>query len=274
MALRLICEPEKWSVESRADWLTEDAIAPMDGLMLFAKTSLSPLGGALSVPLVVADPLGSSRGASTVGADWDRGVGEAVAKLAELGHRRIGWIGPTFVHEYEEHSDPRYDAFRRQMQARHFPLNVDWLLEFRHYPRDYDRLDRLAAMPAGSRPTALLLRTAAWSIPARLVRAGLRIGRDISLVSVEYTQPWASWLAEAHLAMRNDAFFARNMDTGEAQADELRGIDLAHVARDWTALGRAAVEELDRRWANPSAGPVDVMLPTEFRPGNSVGPRP
>ncbi len=132
------------------------------------------------------------------GTDSDSGARIAVEYLHARGHRRIGYLHPRPGQTRSE-GLKRIISLHLQrlgMQATFLenapPENVRWPLPAITSPTDITPLlTKWEAMPAAERPTALIV--SADSIAVQLYQAlrhkGLRVGRDISLLSFNHERP-------------------------------------------------------------------------------------
>ncbi|MER6463902.1 LacI family DNA-binding transcriptional regulator [Streptomyces sp. NPDC048409] len=145
----------------------------------------------LGVPLVVVDPVGNPDPAiPSVGAtNWHGGLA-ATQHLLELGHRRIGIVtGPDDVLS----ARARLDGYRAALESA--GIGVDPRLEVRgdfHHETGFTGARQLLALPEP--PTAIFASSDLQALGAydAVRRAGLQVGRDISIVGFD-DLPVAAW---------------------------------------------------------------------------------
>jgi LacI family transcriptional regulator len=145
----------------------------------------------LGAPLVVVDPVGNpDPSIPSVGAtNWHGGLA-ATQHLLELGHRRIGVItGPDDVLS----ARARLDGYRAALEGA--GVGVDPALEIRgdfHHQTGLTGAESLLALP--DPPTAIFASSDLQALGAydAVRRAGLQVGRDISIVGFD-DLPTAAW---------------------------------------------------------------------------------
>lgn len=229
------------------------------------------------IPVVAVEFIKDTEHISCVDYDHVKAVQAAVRYLVQLGHERIGFLGPSHVllQQSESHS-PRYETYVKTLRDNGLPWSNSWTFNIIEYADLTVALDRMLSKPGADRPTALLTQMATWPTIYELTARGLHVGRDISVVGLEYLPSWQSWLAENRWRAGRGT---RGMVTDPLQVDCLRGPGQA-VQRmvptvtllDAVELGRAAVQEVERRWANPDTPPQHRFLPVDLWLGNTTGP--
>jgi LacI family transcriptional regulator len=116
-------------------------------------------------------------------ADSRSGIEQAVRHLADLGHRRIGFITGKADHPS---AVERLDAYRATLRALNLPAEDrlvgegDWLED-----SGYSATQRLLSLPA--RPTAIISSNdiMALGVYRAAAEAGLEIGRDLSVIGFD-----------------------------------------------------------------------------------------
>jgi len=132
------------------------------------------------------------------GSDGEVGTQMAVEYLHARGHRRIGYLHPRAGQTRSEvvKRSISFHVRQRGMEVTFFenPLSgpVQWPLPAITDPHDIaPLLDRWEAMPVSERPTALVV--TADSIAVQVYNAlhqrGLKVGRDLSLLSFNHERP-------------------------------------------------------------------------------------
>lgn len=136
-----------------------------------------------NVPMVLAEFRLADPKSSTILLDYTTGMRAAVDHLAELGHRKIGFLaGPHTIHS----AITRENDFRTAMQGAELTVEPHWIIECDHTLRGgVAGLERLWALR--SRPTAVLCSndmTAIGVLRAAYMR-GLRVPQDVSVVGLD-----------------------------------------------------------------------------------------
>lgn len=132
-------------------------------------------------PLVLADILHDGW-ADQVTSDNLDGIGQAVRHLAELCHRRIGWVGGPDVRPMHE----RRDAFRFHAFSAGMTVEDGWIHEGdNHIANTAPAVARMLRAP--SRPTAIACSNdfAAMAVLRAADEVGLRVPADLSVVGFD-----------------------------------------------------------------------------------------
>ncbi len=208
----------------------------MDGLILASTASDSdevPRLRQRGVPYVLLNRRHRSQPSDYVGSDNAAGTAAAVAHLAELGHRRIGFIcGPT----QSSAAGERLDGYRREIRRRFRRIDPALVL-----PGDYSSERGAAAadcfLAMDRRPTAIVAANdfMALGAMARLQERGLSVPRDISLTG-----------------------FDDNVIAG------LPWVRLTSVRPHSRDLGSRAAALLLSRIGAPPVAPAEVILPADL----------
>lgn len=139
-----------------------------------------------AVPLVVMDsgPERAPRGRiDAVQVDYDAGIREAIAHLAGLGHRRIGFVsGPL----QQTSARLRKEAFRRGMRSHKLVTRPELMLEGDHtLEGGMAALERLLALEAP--PTAVICSNdlTAIGVLHGLFEAGRRVPEELSVIGFD-----------------------------------------------------------------------------------------
>ena len=213
----------------------------VDGFLLSLSDETDPRTIAqlksLDKPFVLIDRKVQGVSSAAVLSDHAVGMHAAVEHLIELGHRRIGLIagGRTVLPTYA-----RADALLAACGAHR---GVRTLVEYGTYSAAHGEAAAGALLSRQEPPTALIA-GANQILPGVLLairRRRLRIPRDISLVTCDYT-PLAEFLEPP----------------------------LATISRDTREIGRRAAQQLLE--VLRGSPPQCVVLPTRFAPGLSCGP--
>ncbi|RIJ55327.1 LacI family DNA-binding transcriptional regulator, partial [Clavibacter phaseoli] len=178
--------------------------------------------------------------ASRVHVDGEQAVAQALAHLADLGHRRVAIVAAPRDRSAD---DERVAAFHRISRERGLvPRVIESAMQ---HDAAVEALTRALAEPAGTRPTAIVtssdyLATAVYSAADA---AGLRMGVDVSVVG--------------HDDLGTSRFLAPALTT---------------IAVDRTALGAAAARRLIERLDGGEA--ATTVVPTSLVARASTGPAP
>ncbi|MGV4987117.1 LacI family DNA-binding transcriptional regulator [Streptomyces sp. NRAIS4] len=175
-------------------WLDNLSKRGSDGIIL-AVTDLTPAQRrqvkSLGVPLAVVDPVGSpGADVPSVGAtNWQGGMA-ATQHLIDLGHRRIGILqGPAGT----LCARARLDGYRSALETA--GIAVDPALQQPgdfYYTTGFSGMSNLLALPEP--PTAVFASSDLMALGAyeAIRQAGLRVGRDVSVVGFDDV-PHAAW---------------------------------------------------------------------------------
>jgi DNA-binding LacI/PurR family transcriptional regulator len=168
--------------------------------------------------------------------DSFQGGRDAVAYLAGLGHRRIG-----FVNWHQEDLNPwRLQGYRQGLRDAHLPRRRAWELSVELSGSGASRAAQ-AFLALEPRPTALYCfnNTLARLLMEELRKTGVQVPRDLSVLG--------------------------------GGGEEVPGL-ACHQA-DWYGMGRTAVQVLVRALSGSAAAPAEHHLcPNVIRPGLSAGP--
>lgn len=193
----------------------------------------------LGKPFVLIDREVRAVPSGAVLSDHTEGIRAAAAHLIGLGHRRIGLIagGRTVLPTYA-----RADALLEACAAHR---GVRALVEYGTYSAAHGEVTAEAFLSQRDPPTALIAggNQILVGVLRAIRRRGLRIPRDVSLVTCDHT-PLAEFLEPA----------------------------LATIERDPRQLGHGAAKLLLE--VLQGAAPRRILLPVNFAPGRSCGPPP
>ena len=139
------------------------------------------------IPLVTVDSQQSAAGCLNISANSEDGMRAAVAHLAELGHKRIAFLG-GFREEEDSISGARERAYRAEMKERglfqHCQVEVgDWRAEFSDWEQGTTACAVRRLLGAPNRPTAIACASDHMAMIAVRVASecGLSVPRDLSL---------------------------------------------------------------------------------------------
>lgn len=135
------------------------------------------------IPMVFLDIGKPSIGVSTIRVDYTAGIERAVEHLADLGHRRIAFIGGPLE---LPSARTRYEAFHASMASRRIPIKKQWLQEGNHQIESgQEAMSRILA--STDRPSAVVASNDLTAIGAcgAIFAHGLRIPADISVVGFD-----------------------------------------------------------------------------------------
>jgi LacI family transcriptional regulator len=226
--------------EFRYDWREhaarlEEAIAAL-AVGVFRPEALETL--ARRMPLVAVDAGGPFAFCDSVAADDFEAGRLATEHLLSLGHRRIGFVGqvraeagvvldPAHVH--------RHEGFRKAMQDAQLWLGEELLFDTQGAGQAAYRAVG-AALAQPDRPTAFVCvdDTAALEGVDAALAQGLRVPEDVSFVGI-----------------------------GDAVPSVTR-VRLTTVELGPERIGRTAVEQLQRRLAEPAAPPSHHVVPVRL----------
>ncbi len=187
-----------------------------------------------------------------VDSDFEAAIEGAVAHLAGLGHRRIGLALPKVDTNYVDLIEAGY---RRAMRSRGFAVDQGW--DVRRPAGERGGIEAAdALLAAAPRPTAIILTDSmhAAALYRRLSEAGLRPGRDISILAL-LPEARAQYLIPTLTSYQTDwTEIGRRL--GEAV--------IAEIAR--TSDEQSTPDTTDK--ATPKR--LQFKMAVEFSPGESV----
>jgi len=196
-------------------------------------------------PCVVAN-IGVVEGADSVDPNDPGGVYQAIAHLASLGHRRIGYVNTSLSTYWEAHWGGEPSEQRRSVQRRHTAY-VTAIAEMglEAPPRSgeaRDFPDRISELFDTDPPSALLCYNdgIALKVISILKERGLRVPQDVSVIGID--------------DLRHDVLGA-GFDEG-GSGPEFDSLTTVHVP--FREMGRTACELLLARVADP-ARPVERL---------------
>jgi DNA-binding LacI/PurR family transcriptional regulator len=178
------------------------------------------------VPIVLAEFKLSDPKASTILLDYTTGFRAAVAHLAELGHRNIGYLaGPHKLHS----AVTRENDFHTAMLEAGLAIEKNWIIECDHTLKGgvvgFGKLQSLT-----SRPSALLCSndmTAIGVLRAAYMQ-GLRVPQDLSVIGLddidfaEFTLPPLTTIRLSRADLAHAAFEALRLQAEEPTKPELQ----------------------------------------------------
>jgi LacI family transcriptional regulator len=230
------------SVEQQNRYLDVLLAQRVDGLILV------PQGGdnanvemlaSSGLPAVFVDRVIDDIDLPSVTADNSSGMGEAVQHLAELGHRRIGYIsGPRSASTGRE----RFAAFQAATLACGLEQDPE-LVVFGDFKAGSGAAGARQLLDLANAPTALIAADGLMTMGAVRVcqELGIRIGEDLSLVGYD-----------------------------DIDAFAIMRPALTLIAQDADEMGRTAVRLLHQVIAGEK--PEPVVLPTRLMVRKSTGP--
>ena len=158
----------------------------VDGVAVMTFGIEWPLLGRLAeagIPLVFVDKAPKGPKMSVIPIDYQRGIGQAIEHLAELGHRKIAFIsGPRSLYS----ARAREAAFRKALKGAGLPVHRSYVQE-----GDHTAEGGMAAMQSllglARNPTAILCSNdmTAIGVMHAAFRAGLRIPQQLSVIGFD-----------------------------------------------------------------------------------------
>jgi LacI family transcriptional regulator len=172
------------------------------------------------IPMVLAEFKLDDPKTSTILLDYTTGFHAAVAHLAELGHRDIGFLaGPHKLHS----AITRQNDFRAAMKTANLPVRNEWVIECDHTLRGgVAGFERMQAL--GTRPTAILCSNdmTAIGVLRAAYMSGLHVPQDLSVIGLddidfaEYTLPPLTTIRLSRIDLARAAFDALRQQAEEA----------------------------------------------------------
>ena len=194
------------------------------------------------VPIVVLDrEIPASVGANAVLSDHRSGMRAAVEHLIDLGHRRIALIGPSL--EWRAGRE-RIGGMRDAIAAR--GIRDETIARPGSLLAEHGEAATTELFALSKPPTAVIAAGNQLLVGTMraLTRLGIRVGKDIALVSCD-----------------------------DSPLSELYSPPIATISRDIVAMGRAAAQLLHARLQQPQEA-ATILLPTTFHPRASACPPP
>lgn len=199
------------------------------------------------IPIVFAEFRPDDPKASTILLDYSTGIHAAVSHLAELGHKRIGFLaGPHSLHS----AITRENDFRSAVQAAGLTLQKKWIIECDHTLKGgvagFTHLRTL-----GSQPTAIVCSndmTAIGVLRAAYLE-GLRVPHDLSVIGLddidfaEFTLPPLTSIRLSRADLARAAFEALRQQIDEPANRKLQReflVSTSLVIRESTAVPNGA----------------------------------
>ncbi len=162
------------------------AARQVDGLILFAPREHDPRIAYMqehNFPFVVFGRNTSQRGFHWIDVDGAYGVRLAVQHLADLGHRRIGYLAPP---SEQSLSEQRWAGFRQGMQEHNLPVDGDLVFEGDFTERT-GQLGTHYLLSQAEPPTAIICNNdrMAFGAMREIQSRGLTVGDDVSVVGFD-----------------------------------------------------------------------------------------
>lgn len=136
-----------------------------------------------NIPMVFVDAAPPGETSSTLVVDYYRGIHQGVQHLAELGHRKLGFISGPML---QRSCQLRKTAFLRSVMEMAMPLPEAWLVEGNHtLEGGMSAMERI--LRCKELPTAVMCSNDMTAIGALrvLAKAGLRVPEDISVIGFD-----------------------------------------------------------------------------------------
>lgn len=253
---------------------TDDAVAVYKRLIAAAKVDGFIITRTLTVdarifflvrhgiPFVAHGRTADPRGYAWLDVDNEGAFAEAVAHLADLGHRHIGFVGgPAELNL----ARLRRDGFARGLRENGIERDPD--LEVEAAMTEEGGLEAAETLLALTRPpTALLCATDALAIGAVLAlrKAGLTVGRDVSVVGYDGVP------VAAHIDPPITTLVQNTRDAGERVAEMLMAV-IEHV--DPVSLQEMKTARLVRRASDgpPTRTPEELRRLIDAYEPNPIG---
>ena len=202
-----------------------------------------------SIPFVAFGRSRSGGHHQWVDIDFPGAVKQAVDRLVGLGHRRIGLV---LTQRELNFLELVRDAFRRALKSHGLAFDSD-LIQRHSHGADSGYLGAEGLLRLSYRPTAMLTQNGnvAVGLYRRLNEAGLRPGKDVSVVSL---------IGDVQAQFLSPALTSFNTDLWQIG----------------TQLGQALMAEVRRGSGAPLPTPVQMLMPMLISPGESDlrAPRP
>lgn len=265
--------PPGWPGELATQQLAQvDALVVLDPGRIDVLESIGRL-----MPVVAANVPPAGGGISYVAFDHAAGVEQAIDHLWALGHRRIGCWGQLYVRRSvtsPDNREARYDAFVENLSHRlGQPPDITWMQLAWDPPSWEKAVDRWLAKPPHNRPTAIVCRGGAWALLWELIRRGVRVGREVSVVALERI-PSVPDCLDVLRQEYSDANYRsaeiHRLEHRTAERHRLFSLRPTAVLPDTASMGEVIAHELLGR-IMPGGAPATVRLVgSTFREGNTT----
>ena len=173
------------------------------------------------IPMVMAEFQLDKPKCSTILLDYTTGINAAIRRLADLGHKRIGFLaGPHTLHS----ANTRVKDFHAAMQIQNLPVRKEWVIECDHTLKG--GLSGFAKLQAtGDCPSAILCSNdvTAIGVLRAAYLAGIRVPDELSVIGLddidfaEFTLPPLTTIRLSRTELAHAAFEAlrQQADGGE-----------------------------------------------------------
>ncbi len=165
-----------------------------------------------NMPIVLAEFHLDDPKVSTILLDYSAGIHAAVQHLAQLGHKRIGFLaGPHTLHS----ANTRLANFQQSMQDANLKVQKNWIIESDHTLKGgVTGFERIMALK--SPPTALICSNdmTAIGVLRAAYMAGMRVPQDLSVIGLddidfaEFTLPPLTTIRLSRVELAKAAFDA------------------------------------------------------------------
>jgi DNA-binding LacI/PurR family transcriptional regulator len=226
-------------------------------------------------PVVCLDAECRLPGVSSCWFDHELAGKMAVKYLYDLGHRRIAFLGRDSTTSKDPAVAARANSFREMIQF--LPGAVGEELYVEGAKDAESRVGRLLSMSRKDRPTAIFAVDHQWDVACLLVRAGLRLGRDISLITTGPITCWADYLTakwEETPPSQLPHWLREFSRPYPNQPTDLAVVQLATVALPVRAMGHWGMRAIARRLETPGSEPHHHVLRAVLERGNTTAPPP
>lgn len=196
------------------------------------------------IPAVTLDQSLAARGLPSVFVDLQPGIQQAVARLAELGHRHVGYVGVA-SHPAITERVPRWELFRTELQAAGVTLPQQNVFDLRTEVDAYRQVRAWAQKQA--LPSCLIFTGDHLALAGlqALADSGIRVPDDVSVLSM------------------NNAPYAATANPPLASIDH-------RYADQGAMLAKLLLDQVDADAAAPL--PETIVLRSAFVERDSLGP--
>jgi DNA-binding LacI/PurR family transcriptional regulator len=197
-----------------------------------------------NIPLVFVDEGPDRKGVSLLKVDYEHGIRQGVQHLAELGHKRVGFIsGPMRLHS----ARLRSEAFEHALQECGIEARAEWQVEGDHTLEGGIRaMEKI--LESESRPTAVMCSNdmTAIGVLHKAFRVGMRVPADLSVIGYDDIQ-----MARVTIPPLTSVQMSR-LDLAKAAVKALRAhiVDGAMPQREYKIETHLIVRESTTRPAN------------------------
>jgi DNA-binding LacI/PurR family transcriptional regulator len=210
----------------------------------------------LNIPSLLLFYRTDSPAYSYIDLDNRKGAQIAVEYLAQLGHRKIGYLGGEM--DFASNARDRYAGYQRALEKAGLPENPDWVYQKAFsLETGKEGARKILALPAGERPTAFFCASDNIAVGAMdtLQNAGFRIPEDFSVAGFDDYAQTLNLHFTITTGQQSHIYYDQPANSYPA---------LTTVRQSSYDIGKKAVEVLESMIRQPSGEPRQVLIEPEL----------